>query len=483
MIPLFRRSWWRQRPGLAAAMGSLLFSAVIAAQQPVLSEDGVFYVIAADIFGSEGAAASQKLFDWLAYPALLHFLGIPFGSPEMGGRFLAAVSFAALSFYFVRLAVVIHGNGPVAWAATVAVLFLPELCEQRLQLMRDAPHWALLIGSLYYASLGITVRSWRLMALSNLLLGVAALFRFEAVFIMAALAFVWLMSLEANERRRSAVVILSMATVVGGVLLVSGRSRVDYHIGMANYLLHGVDDMWRAKTEIMASSILNGALKSYADECLIAVLAVVFFGKILSTLTPIGAIFFLSRTARRSATHLGKKGYALFGFIAIECLMLVAYVLYLQFLSSRYVMPLALGLALLALPGVSAWMSSGRRSLRATATLLAAFFVMLGLRELRVNEHEFRTAGSRMSGVPAESWWTNDRRLAYYGGKRDARTHSEGFHHPPETPSGGHGGIQYLLLLESPNDPGPKGYRESWRVQVQQSKKAIVLYQKGDAAG
>lgn len=185
-------------PALAAFVGSLLLSVVAIEFDPILGRDSALYVDIAHKAVRDGYQATFSQFDWPWFSMLIgtvhRVTGIPLiASALILNALLMASTCAALTRASVRL------QPASGWWACLVVLSIPAYNEYRAAVLREPGFWLFLSLALNF---GLAMASDQLHKVgrgvaSALAVGLAALFRLEAVFFLAAVA----LCLSATKRK------------------------------------------------------------------------------------------------------------------------------------------------------------------------------------------------------------------------------------------------------------------------------------------
>lgn len=165
---------------------ALLLSAVLSAwliySNPVLNDDAYSYLLAADLYQTQGMAAVLDSFGWYGYSILIALLNtiLP-GEASSSAQVLNSLSYLLLIWSFIRLSELIWPDEKVHWFALAVILGFPLLNEMRYFIIRDTAFWALSITALLhlirFARFG-KIRNALLWCLCSL---AAVVFRLEAI--------------------------------------------------------------------------------------------------------------------------------------------------------------------------------------------------------------------------------------------------------------------------------------------------------------
>lgn len=404
-------------PTQAAFFVSLLLS-LIAGLDGTLNRDGMLYIDTAKIFLEEGFAAARTNFSWPFLPicialfAKLTGLGL-----ETAGFLMNALFMAGASAFLVSAAS--RTQPQAAWMTCLTVLALPGINEYRGELLREFGCWFFVMSAFWLAQRWSERPRWPVALAVQGLVGVAALFRPEALAMMPAIVAWQVFAAPAAERLRRLLMLgaLPIACAAALTALYFG-----HHLSPADRLAGEISRFERlaafgTKAEAMAATFPDFARDQARTILFFGSLAIVpikFAGKIGVLLLPL--IWALVAQRARSAV----RAHALFGcgFIA-HLLVLAVFVLDLQFLAGRYVGLLLLFSAPLA--GFALWaLTEGRRRWRGTVTAALTIVMLASTVSLGGSKTHFVEAGAWLAAnaSPTPRVFIGSGRAAYYAGWR-----------------------------------------------------------------
>jgi len=198
-----------------AFVGSLLLS-WLALQGSLINRDGIFYVDAARALLEPAAGISGTSFDWQFLSLLMAGLSVLTGlAPETAGHLLNALLLAGTCCLLV--AIVRRRLPQAAWAACLVVLAMPAYNGYRNELLREYGFWFFCTLSFWLAMRWQEAPRWREAIACQLALGIAVLFRLEAVAFFAALMLWQAFAAPAGQRVRR-VLMMGCVPLAGGTL-------------------------------------------------------------------------------------------------------------------------------------------------------------------------------------------------------------------------------------------------------------------------
>ena len=446
---------------------SCALSALAILRDPIINDDGVFYLMLAHEAADKGIAAAFALFELPFYAILIAGLHQLSGlSLLASAHLLDAALLALLVLSFTRFAAQLCGERELApWIALLVLLF-PLLNEYRSFVLRDFGFWALMVSALlpllrYQATL-----RWR-HGLGWALLGAAAAaFRPEALVYMALLPLSCLQGETLATRLMNAARLYACMGLLALVpLLVLARfdmlqAPLDALAGTLDSLAANIADGFAGATARYADTVLDRRVGALAPVSLAAGLMTVLALKFAAAL---GLVYCVLLGWGIAAGRAGLPSVARGTWrvlAASSLLIVVTFVLAHQFVAERHlVMPCLLALvpAALALRSLA---DSARRERRqgafhlvlgiAIALLAADGLVSFGTRQ----DYRHQAIAWMQGQLPEDARvFSNDRTLAYYsGGHFDWNEVSEGdaliaARHAPLT------GVEYWILHRDRRDP------------------------------
>ena len=402
-------------PAYVVFIASLLLSLIAIWASPTLNRDGIFYVDAARAFLSGGFMAARTAFNWPFLPVLMALLSRATGlGLENSGYLMNAMFLAGACGLMVSCA---SRRFPEAvWPTCLVVLALPGLNHYRDEILREYGCWFFFMLSFWLALRWSELPRWRSALAAQIALGLAALFRPEALAFFPALAFWQLFAAPKGEKWVRALTIAGLPLLglaVLTVLFYSGKleSWARFAIEFGRLNMAGFD----AK-----ASGLSSALFPYARD---QARTILFFGSIaiipLNFIKHIGVfllplIFLLStKPLRKVLVRWQPFSWA---FLA-HLLVLMVFVLDLQFLAGRYVAVLCL----LAAPpiGYGLWLLMQRfPRCNASVIILAVLMMVSNVVSLNPGNRYFTDAGRWLAQNATESSriYIESARAAYYAG-------------------------------------------------------------------
>jgi hypothetical protein len=411
LFPALRLPAW-VTPVSAAFFGSLLLT-LIAHHNKSINFDGILYVHAALEFLDNGFDAAKKIFGWPFLPILMALVAKLTGlGPEYAGYLLNTLFMAGTCALLV--ACVGRTWPEIAWLTCLAVLSLPGLNEYRHELLREYGCWFFVMLGFWLALRWTENPRWKTALAVQASIGTAALFRPEALVLFAALFF-WQAWQAPRAERVRRLLMIGALPVLGGILL------------LALYLGGGIPRGSRLADELQRFSLSSFEFKAQALAAALIVYAkgnagtILFVGSLavvpLKIIHKLG-LFLLPLVFIVFSGQLRPvlARFSLFAWGIAACLLvLVVFVIDLQFLQGRYV-----GLVLLfsaPFVGFGLWQMMQRYPRwRVLIVLLAGLMMIINLKALGPGRDYYVEAGAWLSSniKDASRVYNENTRMLHY---------------------------------------------------------------------
>jgi hypothetical protein len=184
---------------LFAAVASMLISAWSVFADPIINQDGVQYLLAANDFASGRFSAGMSLFKWPTYAIIIAVISklTPFGV-EISAHILNALLFASLVCGFLFTVKTLGGARSTLIFTTIMLLLFPSLNKFRPFIIRDVGYLSFYIWALGFLFAHCQTRKARPLIIAMVCLTIAGLFRIEAFAILAMIPII-LLGIRANS--------------------------------------------------------------------------------------------------------------------------------------------------------------------------------------------------------------------------------------------------------------------------------------------
>ena len=353
------------------------------------NDDAYRYIRTADIFLNHGLTAALDHYSWPGYSILIALVSQPGLSLLTAASLINALFHALLVFSFVSVVKTLDTSRPVLWLAALTVLVYPELNEYRYLVIRDTGFWAFSMLGLWQFLLYLRQRRLLVGLGFALALGLAFLFRPEAMLYLVLTPLYLLFDRrQANSKNRRDLLKLSAVVLGSGAAVVYGLSSAGINLialltefvsVYRPFLLNTINP---SDADAAAASVIifgeHAAAFSgrYLGAVIAAGLLVVVFMNIFYAIS--GPYFWLLAYGwyRRHLRLRDPELKPLWIWLLINALILLVFVLVTRYLSSRYAMLLALMLVVQVPFVVSAILSriKGGPGERAVWFFLLLFF-------------------------------------------------------------------------------------------------------------
>lgn len=408
----------QESPIAVTFFASLLLSWIAVLGAATVGKDAAFYLDIARQISSDGLGGAQR-FDWPGFLLLLA------GTHRLSGLPLELVAYLWCALFIaggcaLLVATMRRVRPQAAWWAVLAVLAVPAFNEQRSEILREFGFWFFTALTLWLAMNWHQRGGWWRAAAIHLAIGMAVVFRLEAVLLLPALFFWqlprlatrsgWLAVLQLGALPLSAVLLL------GGLLLQSGQAsqRVLYYLHMLDP--HKLSAAFTLRAQALNDAVFVMYMHDQAGSILLGMLlsAIILFFFMFSG--PLGLLF-LSRAGWQGLGEFWRE----FRLEALAALIyigvLVIFFIQQGFINSRYVSYLHLlcvplfSLALLSFHGRFPRLSR----------------ILVGLLLLTALANVISTGAKKTHFIEAGTWiaenieqrsdvYFEDARVAYYAG-------------------------------------------------------------------
>ena len=438
-----------------AAGVSIFLSALRFALDPVINNDGILYLRAAEFFEAGDWEAGSALFKWPFYSFMVGQLSRLTGlDVEIAAHVLEAALSATIVAAFVSIVREALSTGAlgaqarrIEGLAVLTILGYSTLNDYRADITRDTGYLAFYMVALLFFFRFVRRPAWTSAAGWGLAISVAVLFRIEGVVFWLLLPCALLFRRPSPGRHRwrefacahtillAFVATLAIALTLPGVRDAETLSRLELEEPWTRLKLFvlAIGNL-PEKAAPLVGTVLPKQSADHAVPILLLSLAYVLVVETLMALTPLHLI--LVGHAARKRLLFPAEGFlrSWLWCVAISFGLLLVYVPPRALLTGRY--PLALCLTLLvAVPFSLANLYEKWRAAKANgrptptrwqrwAFPLAAVFLAAGavdgLVSFGATKHHLREAGAWIRSQPGEDKrvFTNDKILGYYAGQR-----------------------------------------------------------------
>jgi hypothetical protein len=429
---------------LLTALASVIVSAWCLYADPIINNDGIRYVRAADLFADGRWRDALAIYKWPFYPLLISTVAAVSGmSATWSAHLINAVLLVVLVSAFLLLVYQLGGEDSVTVAvAAVLIVSLPALNQYRSFVIRDFGYLAAYLGSLV-----LLIHYWR--HRSTVVLGfwllaacTATLFRIEGVaFLVLPPLLLGLRSLTTARARRvwlavTAVVLASLTAVFALWLAVSesGVTLPDLVRDPVSAMTAGLQGMasgWRGKFEMLQPGSGGGGGKlAFASVAYLLTAAAILASVIGKQLGPMYGAASGWALWKGWAFPRREAGGLWWQFVVINLVILAGYVFAKLALPRRYALALVLTVLAAAPFAIARWYTGWRSAARGAAVrrwfpvllFLMALITVRGL-DVFTDQHHLRQAGLWLRGntPSAVGLFSDNQVLIYFSGKHAYR--------------------------------------------------------------
>jgi len=326
-----------------AVVLSLILSIWVVANDDLINPDGILYLESARLFLEQGLEASYQHYYWPFYPILIALLSqVTSTSLELSAHLVNGFFAGLLTYSYVRCAEELGGKQNVIIAAAVILLLNISLNDYRDLIVRDMGYWACLFTSLWLVLRYKRTNDHRLGLLAGVMLILASLFRIEGIVFLALAPILFLWRSSDLKRDITRILIILCIPFIGVVILLT-------QTGLVDTLLDGrLGEPLSFMREAQLSLLWSGEASDSVSFSFIMALLLTKSLKATGLLQFCLACWALTSQQIRSQIQ---NLHFVSGFVFINVAILFIFIAALQFLSTRYAIPLGL---LLGLPAAFA---------------------------------------------------------------------------------------------------------------------------------
>lgn len=421
---------------IIALTASILLSFGIGYRESVINPDGICYLLSAQLVGTIPLKevmhfcpqAQWPLYSILIYGfAQLSHLAYPLAANILNSGF-SLLSVLA----FILIVKELGGSKQVLWLAAVVILFDHEFNVLRDNIIRDHGFWGFYLSSLYFALKYFRDPKWITALAWNVSLLIATLFRIEgAIFLIGVPFLSWCCWNYSIKERATAFFRLNFLTILIGFVIVAwylthAQRTIDKlgRIGeIVNQVQHGLFmliDRYHTSKQALMQYVLPPDSKSEAGIILFAIWATGYVFNVVITLSWSYALLLIYAWKNRVASFSSSATRIVWGYVGINFIITLGFLVEHLFISKRYLVALTLVLMLwvpFALNDlIQKWLSVRHRIFLTLIVVMFSIASLTGIVRFGHSKFYIRTAGDWIAAnVPMNSsLYTNDFQLMYY---------------------------------------------------------------------
>lgn len=451
---------------------SLLLSA-LAVNTATIDRDGILYVHTAQAFLEGGFSQAHASFNWPFLPIFMALAAKLTGLDLVQAGYLLNALFMA-GTCALMVASVQGGHEKLGWWAALVVLAIPGFNEYRDGLTREYGAWFFIMLSFWLAIIWESrLNVWRAL-LVQFALGMAALFRPEAVaFFPALIAWQFFSSPYPGGQWRA--LFLASLPLLGTAFLVAlyfgkfSESANQIFARLLSDIGRISTDRFNAKADVLASGIIEYSRHNAATILFwgsLALIPIKFITKLKLLFIPLLFLRFDTETRQQL------KPFALFFWSLLAHLIVLSiFVLDLQFIAGRYIGPMLL----FSTPFIAFGLHSVlqfRQKWQKPAILLLALMSIANVHVLSTPKTHFKEAGLWLKQHIAspEKVYINSSRSAFHADWHkipvDIRNNQQAIAEAAAT-----GRFEYYVIELSNDDPPPEPWISKADLQLIQEFK------------
>lgn len=388
---------WYQRTFVIQAIAvvvSLAMTGAAVLQDAMLNADGVLYLLAAESLSKGDLATALALSELPLYSLLVSAMhdatGLGF---ESAAYLVNALLQALIVFSFIGMVAEVEGENSLPWLSALVILAFASFNDYRSDIIRGFGYWAfVLLGCWMLVRYSKRFNPWALAWALGLLI-LAALFRIEGFVLLALapLAVLLVHGIPMVNRVRMVMLVYTIALVLGllawvGIRLVEGEAvsiawslPFEHAQNLSDALFIDIGN----RAQIIEDTVLSRYSREYALLSVWIILLVILIADILGSLGIFFGVFVFAGflTATRISCVNCKR--ILVFFLAVNFLILGAFVVTRGFLTGRYVLLfslLALSVAPIGVRAVYGYLNTKSQApgaVNAVAVLFAIAFIFL----------------------------------------------------------------------------------------------------------
>lgn len=408
-------------PVRVALVGSVILSLIAVFGVVTVGKDGALYLDIAERIGSVGFSEAWKGFDWPWYPLLL-----------AGTHAVSGLSYETAAYIWNTLFIAgtcgllvdsVRRIAPGAdWWACLAVLSMPAMNQFRADIIRECGFWFFCNLALWLALRCREEAHWGRFLAACLSVGLAVLFRLEAVVVLPALMLCTLPELLRARWRPSlalaVALFLTIALIVLGIAMardVVNSQRVSYFMQLIDPRM--VFGSFNQLADQFSGTLVNPYSADEAGRIILFGFAASLLIKLVYLMGPV-ALVWLSPSSWPAWKDYCRR-FTPTAWVAL-CYLTVLIVFYIraQFMNGRYLS--LLDLLLVPLLALACWQFSMRHRRLGKVIAALALAVMLGnVISLGAQKTHYLEAAKWVAGhTDAQaSIFYEDGRIAYYAGR------------------------------------------------------------------
>jgi len=417
------------------ALASLILSLIAVYLDDLINRDGVLYMDTASAYLRGGLEEAAKLYNWPFFSIIIAYLHkLTSLSLQTIAYFITGLLFALLNDTLIRISHKLLSNTKQLVIAALFILCFQPINEYRDFIVRDIGYWAFASLSLYYLIIFIETPTFKIATLWQLAIVIAVLFRLEGVVLLFGLPlFLFAVKKPANGFKHYLLLNYLFIVILPFTFLVALSSfsphaafnkiySVSYYTNIDGFLATLNESVLVLKTKI-----LNKYSEDYAGLILISGLVVMLFYKLIKTLGVGYIVIYLASRQQKVSINTTSTHTLLYYFLALNLLILVAFVLREYFITTRWTVMTLICILLLILPMLCSYLEAAwttkRYSILFFAGIILSFNIADSIIQSSSKAYIKNTATWAAENLPKGSKiLTDEKIIQYYAKSHQAST-------------------------------------------------------------
>jgi hypothetical protein len=416
----------------SAGLVSLLFSYLGSLRAALINPDAICYVesAAAMKLGLHTAMHWCGQAKWPFFSALIYAIAKITPLSYVNSAYLLDSGFSLISvFAFIAIANFIKPSARIMWMAAFVILLAHEFNAVREYIVRDHGFWAFYLVSILCLLHFFQRHAWRYALLWSASALLATLFRIEGLFFLLALPFLIFFTDNTSTKKVKSFIKLNAITILlvimlGVWFLLHSNQTMEQlgRVGEVQFqLLHGfhvIAERFQQNAQVIAEHVLSNYAAQDARLIVVLVLCVWYCINVITNLSLINTILVFYAWKERVLPPKREIRLVLWGYVVINIVVTLAFLIEHMFLSKRYL--LALTLTLLCWVPLALDKLYQQWAVRKWPILLAISLITLtslgGIFDFGYSKRYIRDAGEWVEKhVPANAaLYSNDYQVMFY---------------------------------------------------------------------
>lgn len=417
------------------ALASLLLSFIAVYFDDLINRDGILYIDTANAYLRGGLEEAAKLYNWPFFSIVIAYLHKSTSlTLQTSAYIITSLLFVLLNDTLIRISHKLLPNKKQLLIAVLFILCFQPINEYRDFIIRGVGYWAFASLSLYYLILFIEAPTLKTATLWQLVTVIAVLFRLEGILLLLGLPlFLFAIQKPTNGLKHYLLINYLFIVILPLTLLVALSSFSPHaafnKINSVSYYTN-IDGFLTTLNEsilVLKAKILNKYSEDYAGLVLVSGLMVMLFYKLLKALGVGYIVIYLTSRQQKTPLKPTTTRTLLYYFLALNILILVAFVLHRYFITTRYTVLTLITLLLLMLPMLCNFLEKAWTTKNRPILFISGFILFFSLADSLIQSSSKsyikNTAFWAAENLPKKSKiLTEDNTILYYAKTRDAST-------------------------------------------------------------